>query len=193
MKKFFEYCASYWIVGIVIILLGIDICCHIKSGVIVFESDHIILTFVGILATFVVVGNYAQVKEIESKVNTKVNNIDSNISKIENIVSEVDEIKKQVYGDIANSIITNSYNIEREINKDTAFDFTLYGIVLLLKNNIDYCFDYCVGADLIHRFNSNQKISNDRKNDIVGAINNTTIKSEGLEALKKYISELTLK
>jgi len=147
------------------------------------SNESIVLTFVGILAAFVVISNYAQVKGVE-------NNFNKNISKIENLANDVDEIKKQVYGDLANSLITNSYNIEKEKHKDIAFDYVLHAIILLLKNNIDYIFDCIVGQDLIYRFGKNQQIDKNIKKEILNEISRTKIKSEGVEELKKYISEL---
>jgi hypothetical protein len=55
--------SQYIPLGLIIILLGIDICLHISDTVI--KDDHIILVFVGILATFVVISNYAQVREVK--------------------------------------------------------------------------------------------------------------------------------
>jgi hypothetical protein len=68
MKNFFSKCIGYWLEGIVILLVGIDICVHLSCDVI--KSDHIILVFVGILATFIVVSNYAQINIIEGKFQT---------------------------------------------------------------------------------------------------------------------------
>jgi len=55
--------AGNWLVGLLILLVVVDICLHISHTVI--ESEHIVLTFVGILATFIVVSNYMQVKEVK--------------------------------------------------------------------------------------------------------------------------------
>jgi hypothetical protein len=50
---------------IIIVLLGIDICLHID--LVTITDQNIILTFIGILATFVVVSNYWQVKSIQDE------------------------------------------------------------------------------------------------------------------------------
>ncbi|MDR2809649.1 MAG: hypothetical protein LBB84_03710 [Tannerellaceae bacterium] len=73
MRDFFSKCISYWLFGILIILLGIDIALRISCEVI--TSDHIILVFIGILATFIVVSNYAQVKDIKESTNTEIREI----------------------------------------------------------------------------------------------------------------------
>jgi hypothetical protein len=70
IKNFFSKCINYWILGILIVLLGIDIALHISYKVI--TSDHIVLTFVGVLATFIVVSNYAQVQETKREFLDKV-------------------------------------------------------------------------------------------------------------------------
>lgn len=47
-----------------------------KQGLFI-DINGTILTFVGILATFIVVGNYAQVKSIEEKTNKAIENIET--------------------------------------------------------------------------------------------------------------------
>ena len=64
-SRFGSLFANNWLLGVLILLVGADICCHISYVVI--ENVHIILTFIGILSTFVVVSNYFQVKEAERK------------------------------------------------------------------------------------------------------------------------------
>jgi hypothetical protein len=69
--SFFKDVRCYTLLAcILIVFLGVDISMHISNSII--DNQNIVLTFVGILATFVVVSNYMQVKEIENKFNTTV-------------------------------------------------------------------------------------------------------------------------
>jgi len=64
------------------------------------SDDSIILTFVGIVATFVVVSNYIQVKEVEKKFDEKIKDIKKFSTTIEknkwDIKTEVAELKNMV-------------------------------------------------------------------------------------------------
>jgi hypothetical protein len=73
LSKVISWFNNYWIIVIIIALMCIDICCHISWNII--ESDHIVLTFVGVLATFVVVSNYSQVKEVKDESNVRISDI----------------------------------------------------------------------------------------------------------------------
>jgi hypothetical protein len=89
----------------VILLLGTDIALHISCEVI--TSDHIILVFVGILATFIVVSNYAQVKEIENKFDRKAKELedilDERISRATNNLAKI-AMQKDCEGNILANI-----------------------------------------------------------------------------------------
>jgi hypothetical protein len=61
---------SYWLFGTSILLLICSIALNISHSIITNES--IVLTFIGILATFILVGNYAQVTEIRNSTQAKV-------------------------------------------------------------------------------------------------------------------------
>jgi hypothetical protein len=84
-EKAFSCYASYWILGIVIILIGFDIAIHIPIIDIKCSYFGAIIGFVGILATFVVISNYAQVKEVKDEFAGKIGGleklIDGEISK----------------------------------------------------------------------------------------------------------------
>jgi NADH:ubiquinone oxidoreductase subunit 3 (subunit A) len=83
---------NHWfLIVILIVLLAVDICLKISPNVITKES--IVLTFVGILATFVVVGNYFQVKEIEKKFDDKTNGLDSKINSNINVLKRKIELE----------------------------------------------------------------------------------------------------
>lgn len=77
------------------------------------EEAGIVLTFVGILATFIVVSNYAQVKSIEDKMESEITHLNEELEKLrrENVETErnlsrmridITELKTQIEkGDIA--------------------------------------------------------------------------------------------
>jgi len=178
-----------WLSSIAIFISIITLCGVFVCKDIVIVNESIMLIFVGVIATFIVVSNYAQVKSIEDKFEKSIDKI----SEIDKISDKVIEIKEIVYKDIANSIIINSYDNEKNISKDFAFECVLHAISLLLKNNIEYTLDCNIGTELINRFGKEQKISQKDKTYILEVISKTKIKTEGIDELKKYISNLQTK
>lgn len=83
-----KFASNYWLFGILIFLVGADICCHISCFVV--TSESIVLTFVGILATLVVVGNYAQVKAIENKMDEKIQKLEFDLLEVKKIKEDMD-------------------------------------------------------------------------------------------------------
>jgi hypothetical protein len=73
IKKFL--CNHWFWIGIIIILLGTILFCLVPRIDINENYAGIVLGFVGILATFIVVSNYAQVKDIENKFETKIKDL----------------------------------------------------------------------------------------------------------------------
>ncbi|MDR1983824.1 MAG: hypothetical protein LBQ28_03255 [Prevotellaceae bacterium] len=73
-----KWLSNYWLLGITIILLSINICFSVGHSVII-DDKNIVLVFVGILATFIVVSNYAQVKHIEDRTNNEIEKIKKEI------------------------------------------------------------------------------------------------------------------
>jgi hypothetical protein len=63
---------------VLIVFLGIHIGCHIGADCVINE-ESIVLTAVGILATFVVIGNYFQVKDVEKTFEGKLNEAERRI------------------------------------------------------------------------------------------------------------------
>lgn len=64
MNKMIKWLGNYWISGTALIMLGFSIA--LNFGNFSPNDTGIILTFVGIIATFIVVGNYAQVTTIKN-------------------------------------------------------------------------------------------------------------------------------
>ena len=81
--KFFSdfWAAILWGVILVIVMIGV---LWISSKLHIFEdmptSESLIITFIGILATFVVVSNFSQVANIEQKTNSKIEKMENEIT-----------------------------------------------------------------------------------------------------------------
>lgn len=67
-----KFLRSNWFSVFVLLYLVVATFVVYIKGVDSFSSESLIISFVGILATFVVVSNYAQVKAIEDKFNSKL-------------------------------------------------------------------------------------------------------------------------
>jgi len=80
MKNIFNN--NWFIVFILIILIGFDIFIHIP--IIDIESNYFaaIMGFVGILTAFIVIGNYAQVKDTENKFRDKTKDLEQIIDSV---------------------------------------------------------------------------------------------------------------
>jgi len=86
----------FWVAGFSFLLSIIAICCVFVSNRVVVENQSIILIFVGILATFIVVSNYIQVKEIERKFDREIKEIKDELTENfdKKILEYTDTIKK---------------------------------------------------------------------------------------------------
>jgi hypothetical protein len=91
-------CNNWLIVGVVIILLGFDFYCHIPT--IDISNIGLVLSFIGVLATFVVISNYAQVHKIERK----VENFDKEIRKLK---KEIELLKNDIQAGKYDTITKN--------------------------------------------------------------------------------------
>ncbi|MBP5371535.1 MAG: hypothetical protein J6Y55_06400 [Bacteroidales bacterium] len=84
------------VIFLLIILLGFDIYSRISYLCITDES--IVLSFVGILATFIVIGNYAQVKDVKDETSKKFNAINELIEKNNSENNEkFQRLKNEIY------------------------------------------------------------------------------------------------
>jgi hypothetical protein len=54
---------GYWLI---VVLLGTNICCHIGYNCVI-KDINIVFAIIGVIATFIVVSNYAQVREIKKE------------------------------------------------------------------------------------------------------------------------------
>jgi len=91
-SKISKFVSYYWLFGILLVLLGFDIAYHFCCCKI--ASEGIILVLIGILATFVVVGNYAQVKDIENKMEERIKSLESEIHDVKKIKEDIKQTLK---------------------------------------------------------------------------------------------------
>jgi len=99
-SKIISWMNAHWIILLLIFMVAIAIRVTISPSVI--ENDTLVITFVGILATFVVVGNYMQVKEIKDEFNSKAEGLKSSFeekykNEISSISKKVDEMKVNIH------------------------------------------------------------------------------------------------
>jgi len=81
--KSFLYSHFLWI-GIIIILLGAILACHIYT---ITEPNNVtlVLSFVGILATFVVISQFSQVQQIKQDFENRINKYDEMALEVKNL------------------------------------------------------------------------------------------------------------
>ena len=144
--------SHYWLFGISIIMLCISI--FLNFGNIRIDDTSIVLAFVGILATFVVVSNYAQVKEMENRIN-KIESDNEKMSKNCNInkksidekSTELNELEGNMYQ--LYSCIAQIYGIfdkKNNNNNDVVLKYIFMSLKYFdrnqnkkeVKNNIDF-------------------------------------------------------
>jgi len=116
---------NFWIFGISILLLGTSLFLNISASVITNES--IVLVFVGILATFIVVGNFAQVSEIKNSTDKQIRNLESKTQ------SKIDELNT-LFNEI-NEATNKLSKIEKDTCMNSGEAYRLYGIYTLDKNH----------------------------------------------------------
>lgn len=106
MKEEFKDKYYLGIVGFAIVISLISISLNISNLVICNET--IVLTFIGIIATFIVIGNYSQVAEIRNNTKSQMESLDkkiqTKIKEFENLHDEIltateklNEIEKKTY------------------------------------------------------------------------------------------------
>lgn len=119
--KFPSWVYWIWLVGIVSLALSlIAIFCGVvpyTNWNVEIVSISIVLGFVGILATFIVVSNYMQVKEIEKKFDGKTEKLDTMIMELKKEISTNSETKAELYSEIymTKGLIYENIDIENSI------------------------------------------------------------------------------
>ncbi len=118
----------------------------------------LVLAFVGILATFIVVGNYAQVKDIEKKFDDKVKDIDKKTSgqdnKIENISNtinlEINAIKKDIQNTTNKAMSTSNLYTARTF-RDSEPPNIILAFYYYKQSLVFASLMYEIDSDLINR------------------------------------------
>jgi peptidoglycan hydrolase CwlO-like protein len=129
IEKFRRCVSNFWIVSILIILLGINICLHVSHTIII-DGQNLILGFIGIIATFVVVGNYIQVVDVKNEFREKLRaaeNLGNEIKMLEekfektaNDAKEIESKVKEVYRKIT-AAEGKLENVEKELERCITF------------------------------------------------------------------------
>lgn len=141
----------YWISGASFLISIIAFCGAFVSKSVVIEKESIVLVFIGVLATFIVVGNYAQVKSIEQDFAKKVDELKEDFSEQANDLKlefdkkvfinqnfqEIKEIYKGMLNsiDIANELVKTPYGSNIRSNLLEEGKKHLKGYSILLKMN----------------------------------------------------------
>jgi hypothetical protein len=176
---------KYWLILIIIVLLGIDICFHISPCTI--TDTSIVLTFIGILATFVVISNYAQVLSIEKKFNDEVKQIKlENKTNLEAMQKEKYKLEGLIYMQKADSI-------------KTMFNMRLHYYIIALKWFKKYDFDSQEYKDcralVLALVTENPKFEpggNELKEPLISGIldNLKEINDGNLKSIEEFLTEL---
>lgn len=121
---------NYWLAGIAIILLIFSIGIHFKS--IEYYDSALMLGFIGILATFIVVGNYAQVMTIRDDSKETIRETKDEISKaIEEMRADFDNRIKTANEKNDELTITINNSISNLKNLNECTQSYLQGLVFL--------------------------------------------------------------
>ena len=99
------------------------------------ENETIILTFVGILATFIILNNHSQVDEVKDNYDRKIKSLDDVIT---SILSSVDPILDKIATALINkgSYEIEALNIHKEKDK---FYFDKIKVKITIENNKVVC------------------------------------------------------
>jgi hypothetical protein len=129
--------SNWFLFTISIILLGISICLNISHTII--DGQNIVIGFIGVIATFIVVSNYMQVRDVKAEFERKIQEMESEFnnriidqdSKNKNIINNVDEkINKGIEKGIKD-IHEEIEKAKSEINYYVSDDFYLsYSLAL---------------------------------------------------------------
>lgn len=98
----------YWVSGFSLLISIIALCgVYVFKGVVV-EKESVVLLFVGFLTTFIVIGNYAQVKSIEQDFSQKVGELKHEFSE------KIRELNKDFYKKV---LLNQTLSIIQELYK----------------------------------------------------------------------------
>ena len=127
-------CTMIMIWVIMVIISGAVLCCVAGFFFNIFEyqnADNIVITFLGALAAFVVISNYAQMVEIRNKTDTELDKMKKELHETSIKLSEMDKISQRIISSFYVDINRIKLKIE---NEKTCQDET----VLLLNELMVY-------------------------------------------------------
>lgn len=182
--------SCYWISGSAILLSIISLSANFIDNSIIVSDQSIVLIFIGILATFVVIGNYMQVKETENRFKEKLKNSD------EYFTNRIDALEKKsnlIYEIIPpNDIETIKrtkeilHTFTNQPNKDTLIN--LFSTIGLIENKTIQD-KYCVKtAQAIN--NSNLKLDNSFEKEILLSLANSINSTYGESVPQIFIDSI---
>ncbi len=116
----------YFVSGFSFLISIIALCSACISKSVVIEKESIVLVFIGLLSTFIVVGNFAQVKSIEQDFAKKVDELKKDFSEQANDLKL--EFDKKVF-------INQNFQEIKEIYKEMAESIGLVEKLLSTPNN----------------------------------------------------------
>jgi hypothetical protein len=130
---------NFWLFGISILLLGISISLNISNTVITNES--IVLIFIGVLATFIVVGNFAQVSEIRNTTDNKINGLEqrteTHIKVLKGLIDRSSKSEKETYYVLGEAYrLYGIFAMDKELYR-TSTNYLILTISLYLKSKRD--------------------------------------------------------
>jgi hypothetical protein len=115
--------------GFVLLLLGFTLCCLMINSCINIANESIILTFIGALATFVVVGNYIQTKDVK----------DTTDREIDKMKKEIDTLKNSIEPTVEDALKDYHHTVE-------AYIHLINGITYMNKNEWHTAFNIFITA-----------------------------------------------
>jgi hypothetical protein len=132
-----KYRFHWFLFGIVIIILLAILGSQIPK--MDFESNYValVLGFIGVLTTFIVVGNYAQVKEIEKTFEKETKKIKMGF---EIKIQEIEDKNKDIISKTKNlqvGLCMNYADLYKSNSQDSSFYYWLKAICVALDNIID--------------------------------------------------------
>lgn len=117
---------SWWFLWGIILILAITLIFILvaKWAGVIYDPQNLVLTFVGILATFVVMSNYAQVKDMENKHDAMEERFGEVVEGLEQLI---EKRFKEVDGRLDISITNSNARIDIKVYTSTAILYKEFG------------------------------------------------------------------
>ncbi len=126
--------SCYWILGFSILVNIISLAFHFLNRSIICSDQSIVLVFIGILATFIVIGNYAQVKNLENEFKKTINDIEKKYEQLYRATNT------QINLDFIEKIDEQLHQFTKTPNKDTLSHlFSMIGQIKNIGVQNKYC------------------------------------------------------